>query len=64
MPLLEMSPNIQETELAGRKRSHEEFADESIKIESSDNKGPVTGPIQQSSACCKPSLFASVTAIH
>ncbi|KAM0434147.1 hypothetical protein ACHAPT_004092 [Fusarium lateritium] len=37
MALLEMSLNIQETEATGRKRSHDEFAGESVKVEGSDD---------------------------
>lgn len=38
MALLEMSLNIQETEATGRKRSHDEFAGESVKEDSEDTK--------------------------
>jgi chromatin assembly factor 1 subunit A len=37
MALLEMSLNIQETEATGRKRSHDEFAGESVKVEDSED---------------------------
>jgi chromatin assembly factor 1 subunit A len=33
MPLFEMSPNILETEATGRKRSHEEYAGDTVMIE-------------------------------
>ncbi|KND93535.1 Chromatin assembly factor 1 subunit rlf2 [Tolypocladium ophioglossoides CBS 100239] len=33
MPLLQMNPNIQETESAGRKRSHDEFAGDLVKMD-------------------------------
>ncbi|KAF7550059.1 hypothetical protein G7Z17_g5974 [Cylindrodendrum hubeiense] len=39
-----MSPNIQESEATGRKRSHEEFNGDAVKVE--DTKPSVTGKIQ------------------
>lgn len=32
MPLLEMSPNIQEADIGGRKRSHDEYVGGSVQI--------------------------------
>lgn len=58
MPLSEMSPNIRETEPAGRKRSHDEFATV-IKVEvNEDIKAPVTGTIHLTDAGRKRSCVA------
>lgn len=60
MPLFEMSPNIQETEPAGRKRSHDEYTDDVVKMEEfSDAKAPVAASIQPSDGCCEYSFMAS-----
>ncbi|POR36756.1 Chromatin assembly factor 1 subunit rlf2 [Tolypocladium paradoxum] len=50
MPLFQMDPNIQETESAGRKRSHDEFAGDLVKMDvDADTKmsGAVLPPISQ-----------------
>ncbi|KAK5993607.1 hypothetical protein PT974_07041 [Cladobotryum mycophilum] len=58
MPLLEVSPNIQESESAGRKRSHDEFSGDLVKIdEAHDAKSSVTASIEASGS----SLLSSVS---
>jgi chromatin assembly factor 1 subunit A len=37
MPLYELSPNIQESEATGRKRSHDEFAGDPMVVETSED---------------------------
>lgn len=55
MPLIEMSPNIQESEAMGRKRSHEEFTDDVVKVEGvEDTKVSVTGKTQPTIDSCEP----------
>jgi hypothetical protein len=52
MPLLEMSPNIQESEAMCRKRSHDEFAVDVVKIEDAgEAKPPAIATIQPASDC-------------
>lgn len=51
MALLEMSLNIQETEATGRKRSHDEFAGESVKVEGSEDSKMQTSS-QPEGECC------------
>lgn len=57
MPLIEMSPNIQESEAMGRKRSHEEFTDDVVKVEGvEDTKASVKGKAQVTIDSCEPLL--------
>lgn len=57
MPLIEMSPNIQESEAIGRKRSHEEFTDDVVKVEGvEDTKTSVKGKAQVTIDSCEPLL--------
>ncbi|RSM15278.1 hypothetical protein CEP52_000846 [Fusarium oligoseptatum] len=54
MALLEMSLNIQETEATGRKRSHDEFTGESVKVEGSEDKMQTSS--QAEGECALPSI--------
>ncbi|UPK94159.1 hypothetical protein LCI18_005094 [Fusarium solani-melongenae] len=55
MALLEKSLNIQETEATGRKRSHDEFAGESVKVEDSEDTKMQTCS-QPGGECSLPSI--------
>lgn len=55
MALLEKSLNIQETEATGRKRSHDEFAGESVKVEDSEDTKMQTCS-QPEGECTLPSI--------
>ncbi|KAJ3518635.1 hypothetical protein NM208_g14447 [Fusarium decemcellulare] len=57
MPLLEMSSNIQETEAMGRKRSHDEFEGDSVKVGESDEANlPLAASSQPNGECALPSI--------
>ncbi|KAI8714560.1 hypothetical protein NCS52_01176000 [Fusarium sp. LHS14.1] len=60
MALLEMSLNIQETEATGRKRSHDEFAGESVKVEDSEDTKMQTCS-QPEGECSLPSIAVTGT---
>ncbi|KAJ4187189.1 hypothetical protein NW755_007282 [Fusarium falciforme] len=55
MALLEVSLNIQETEATGRKRSHDEFAGESVEVEDSEDTKMQTCS-QPEGECTLPSI--------
>ncbi|EEU44403.1 uncharacterized protein NECHADRAFT_106375 [Fusarium vanettenii 77-13-4] len=60
MALLEMSLNIQETEATGRKRSHDEFAGETVKVEDSEDTKMQTCS-QPEGECSLPSIAVTGT---
>ena len=45
MPLFDMSPNIQETEAASRKRSHDEYAEGAVKMDVDASVTPRKEPV-------------------
>ncbi|PNY25997.1 Chromatin assembly factor 1 subunit rlf2 [Tolypocladium capitatum] len=54
MPLLQMDPNIRETESAGRKRSHGEFAGDLVKMDvDADTKMSGTAAIRPAGDSCR-----------
>ena len=57
MALFEMSPNIQESETTSRKRSHDEFAVDGVKVEGNqDDKPALVVKVQPTTDSCEPSL--------
>lgn len=49
MPLFEMSANVQEPDSVGRKRSHDEFSDDAVKMDvPADEKTPSNTTIRPS----------------
>lgn len=58
MPLFQMDPNIQETESAGRKRSHDEFAGDLVKMDmDADTKMSGTAAIRPTGDSCRRSYL-------
>lgn len=54
MPLSEMSPNMQEMDSTGRKRSHDEYAGDVLKMdEDADAKIPKVSSILPSGDSCE-----------
>lgn len=54
MPLFEMSPNVQERETLGRKRSHDEYADDAVKTEQTGTDDDLVKPtLQPTGNTCK-----------
>ncbi|KAM5342369.1 hypothetical protein ACJ41O_013335 [Fusarium nematophilum] len=57
MPLFEVSPNIQESEATGRKRSHDEFTGDGIKVEGAEDvKLPLPASDQPNGECALPTI--------
>ncbi|KAI5461449.1 chromatin assembly factor 1 subunit A-domain-containing protein [Mariannaea sp. PMI_226] len=58
MPLLEMSPNIQESDTMNRKRSHDEFTGDAIKMEETGDMKPSAKTTIQSLENCNSSTLS------
>lgn len=60
MPLFEMSPNVQERETLGRKRSHDEYADDAVKTEQTTmDKSPTKSTVQPTGDSCEHSTYST-----
>lgn len=60
MPLFEMSPNVQEIDSVGRKRSHDEYAGDAVKVvDDADAKTPRAASIRPVGDSCEVALHRS-----